>query len=69
MEAPSSWNIVKLVFLRKRDAEPKKGLRSYGSIALTSVVSNWYASCIILRLDKEKEAERVGRNYTVGGVD
>ena len=27
-EAPSSWKIVKLVFLRKPDAEPKKGIRS-----------------------------------------
>ena len=27
MEAPSSWKIVKL-FLRKRDAEPEKGIRS-----------------------------------------
>ena len=24
MEAPSSWEIVKLVFLRKQDAEPKE---------------------------------------------
>ena len=29
MEAPSSWKIVKLVFLRKPDAEPKKRIRSY----------------------------------------
>ena len=34
MEAPSSWKIVKLVFLRKPDAEPKKGIRSYRAIAL-----------------------------------
>ena len=27
-EAPSSWKIEKLVFLRKPDAEPKKGIRS-----------------------------------------
>ena len=27
-EAPSSWRIVKLVFLRKLDAGPKKGIRS-----------------------------------------
>ena len=42
MEGPSSWTIVKLVFLRKADAEPKKGIRSYRAIALTSVMSKWY---------------------------
>ena len=56
MEAPSSWKIVKLVFLRKTDAEPKE-IRSYRAIALTSVMSKWYASCIMLRLEKEKELE------------
>ena len=44
MEAPSSWKIVKLVFLRKPDAELRKGIRSYRAIALTSVMSKWYAS-------------------------
>ena len=53
MQSPSSWKIVKLVFLRKPDAEPKKGIRRYRAIALTSVMSKWYASCIILRLEKE----------------
>ena len=52
-EAPSSWKIVKLVFLRKPDADR--------AIALTSVMSKWYASGIILRLEKERE---LGRNYT-----
>ena len=56
MEAPSSWKIVKLVFLRKPDAEPKKRIKSYRAIALTSVMSKWYASCILLRLEKEKRA-------------
>ena len=54
MESPSSWKIVKLVFLRKPDAEPKKGMRNYRAIALTSVTSKWYASCIILRLERKK---------------
>ena len=49
MEAPSSWKIVRL-FLREPDAEPKKGITSYGAIALTPVVSKWYATFIILRL-------------------
>ena len=44
MDAPNSWKIVKLVFLRKSDAEPKKVIRSCGAIALTSVMSKWYAS-------------------------
>ena len=57
------WNLqvlgrwFKLVFLRKPDAEPKKGIRSCWAIALTSVMSKWYASCTILRLEKEREPE------------
>ena len=54
MESPSSWRIVKLVFLRKPDAAPKKVIRSYRAIALTSVMSKWYASCTPLRLEKGK---------------
>ena len=34
IEAPSSWKFVELVFLRKPDAEPKEGIRSYRAIAL-----------------------------------
>ena len=70
MEAPSSWKIVKLVFLRKPDAEPKKGTRSYRATALTSVMSKWYASCIILRLEKgkEKELESCKKSH-VGGIE
>ena len=29
LEAPSSWKIMKLVFSRKPNAEPKKGIRSF----------------------------------------
>ena len=58
MEVPSSWKIVKLVFLRKLDAEPKKGIRSYRAIALKSVMSKWYASCLFLRIEKEEELVR-----------
>ena len=57
MESPSSWKVAKLVFLPKPNAEAKKGIRSHRAIALTSVKSKWYASCITLRLDKEKEPE------------
>ena len=39
MEAPSSWKIVKLLFLRKPGAEPKRGIRSYRAIALTSCIT------------------------------
>ena len=57
MEAPSSWKIVRLVFIRKPGAEPKNGVRSYRAIALTSVMSKWYASCFILCLEKEREPD------------
>ena len=40
VDAPSSWILVKLVFLQKPDAEPHKGIRSYRAIAVTSVMSN-----------------------------
>ena len=68
MESPSSWKIVKLVFLGKPDAAPKKGIRSYRAIAPTSVMSKWYASCIILRLEREREPEN-WKNLHVGGMD
>ena len=68
MESPSSWKIVKLVFLRKLDAEPKKGIRSYRAIALSSVMSRWCASCVILRLEKEKEPE-IWKTLHIGGVE
>ena len=69
MESPGSWKVVELVFLRKPDVPPKKGIRSYRARALTSVMSKWYASCINLRrLEKEKELE-TWMNLHVGGVD
>ena len=52
MEAPSSWKIVKLVFLRKPRCGSKERDRSCMATALTSVMSKWYASCIMLRLEK-----------------
>ena len=39
----------------KTQVEPKKGKRGYRSIALTSVMSKWYASCIVLRLEPGKD--------------
>ena len=44
---------MKLVFL-KPDTEPKKGIRSFRAIALTSVMSKWYASCVMMRMEEEK---------------
>ena len=38
-KAPNIWKIVNLLFLRKPDAEPKKRIKSYRPIALTSVKS------------------------------
>ena len=65
MESPSSWKIVKLVFLRDTDSAQKKGIRSCRAIALTSVMSKWYASCIILLLQKEKELVK-WKTYMLG---
>ena len=62
MDAPGSWKIVKFVFLRKEDAEPKKGIRSYRAIALSSVVSNRYASCVMMRMEKGK-SQRLGKDF------
>ena len=60
--------IVKLVLLRKPDAAPKKGIRSYRAIALTSVMSKWYAFCIILILENDKELVK-WKDLYVGGMD
>ena len=58
-EALSSWNIVKLVFLWKTDVEPKRGIISYRAIVLTSVMSRWYVTRIVLRFEKRKRARRL----------
>ena len=68
MDAPNSWKIVKLVFLRKLDAAPKKSINSYRAIALTSVMSKWYATCLIQLLEKEKEPE-AWKDLHLGGID
>ena len=59
---------MKLISLRKTDAAPKKGIRSYEALALTSVMSMWHAACIILRLEKEEEPESC-KQLHVGGID
>ena len=68
MESPSSWKVVKFVFLKKLDAAPTAGIRSYRTIALTSVMSKWYASCVLLRLEKEKKPGQL-RILHMGGVN
>ena len=54
MEHRENW----WFFTKNPDAEPKKGRRGYRSIALTSVMSKWYASRIMPRLEKGKEPKR-----------
>ena len=68
MGSPRSWKVVKQVFLRKPDAVPTKGIRSYRAMALTSVMSKWYASCILSRLEKEKEPEK-WKKLHIGALD
>ena len=58
---------MKLVFLRKPEAVPKKEIRSHRAAALTSVMSEWYATCVILRLEEEKEPEG-WKQLHVGGI-
>ena len=67
MESPSLWKAVKLVFLKKPDAAPTKGIKSYRAIALTSVMSKWFASCILLRLERENGPGKL-RSVHIGEV-
>ena len=53
VQALDSWMTVKLEFLREPDAEPKKGIQGYRAIALTSVMSKWYASCVMMLVERE----------------
>ena len=55
-------------FSQKPVAEPKERIRSYRAVALTSVVSKWYVSCIILRLEQEREPEN-WKKLDVGGLN
>ena len=59
---------MNLAFLKEPDAAPTFGIKSYKAIALTSVMSKWYASCELLRMEKEKEP-RLLRSLHMGGVD
>ena len=53
---------------KKPDAEPMKGIGTYWTSALTSVMSKWCGACIILRLEQEAEPDG-GRQVHVGGID
>ena len=68
MESPSSWKVVKLVFLKKPDAAPTEGIGSYRAITLTPVMSKCHTSWVLLRLEKEKEPEKMSRLH-MGGVN
>ena len=68
MESSSSWNVVKLVFLKKPDAAPTDGIRSFRAINLTSVMSKWYVSCVLLRLEQAKEPGKL-RSLHIGVVN
>ena len=50
----------------QEDAEPKKEIRSYRAIALSSVVSKRYASCVMMRMEKDKEPETWKRLHMEG---
>ena len=56
-DAPNSWRIVHLVVLRKPDAAPAKRIRSFRAIALTAVMSKWFATCVTLRMEEEELEE------------
>ena len=43
-EVPNSW-------------EPEKRIKSFRAIALTAVMSKWYATCVILRMEEEMGPE------------
>ena len=58
---------VDLVLQARAKMSDNKEIRSYRAIALTSVMSKWCASCIIFRLEKEREPEN-WKNLHVGGV-
>ena len=63
IDSPSSWKIVKLGFPRNQDAILKKETRSYRARALTSVTSKWYASCVMMRMER-RNCQKLGRDFT-----
>ena len=68
MEPPNSGKIVQLLFLRKPNAQPRKGIKGYRPVALSSVMSTWYASCVMMLIEGERAPESWGR-LLVGGIN
>ena len=67
-EYHSSWKIVKLVFLREPDAEPKKGIRCCRAIAPASLMSKWYVR--VVQLDDWKKRKNIkGRSINCTGAE
>ena len=60
-EGSSSRKIVKLVFLREPDAEPKKGIRCCRAIAAASLMSKCYVRLVQLD-DWKKRKNMKGRS-------
>ena len=54
MESRSSWKIVELFFFEETGRCPEE--RNHKQQSNTSVISKWCASCVFLRLEKEKRA-------------
>ena len=48
--------------------ELRTRIKSNRAMALTSVMSKWYATCIIPRLEKDKEPQET-KQLRVGGID
>ena len=48
--------------------ELRKRIKSNKAMAVTSVMSKWYATCIIPRLEKDTEPEET-KQLQVGGID
>ena len=58
--------IVQLVSLRKPDAQRLEG--DQGFQGQTAVMSKWYATCVVLRMEEEAEPKEFQERH-VGGVD
>ena len=48
--------------------ELRKRIKSNRAMALTSVMSKWCATCVIPRLEKDKEPQET-KQLQVGGID
>ena len=67
-DAPSSWKSVKLVFLRKPEAVPKKEMRSYSAAALTSVMSKLVCDRVLFCVWKGQTSLKDRKQLHVGGM-